>query len=69
MNKLNLNISYANKKNNTELNVEANYESSEQQNDQSPKGMLGLVLGYLPLAVNLLHGIVPILLSTISKMN
>jgi preprotein translocase subunit SecY len=65
--KLNLYISYSNQKENTEINVEANYESSEEQNDQSPKGRLGLILDYLPLAVNM-SGIIPIILDTFSYM-
>lgn len=67
MSKFNLHISYSNQKENTELNVEANYESSEEQNDQSPRGRLGLILDYLPLAVNIL-GMVPIILDTFSYM-
>lgn len=58
---------YTNKTENTELVVGANCESSEQQDDQSPKGTLGLILDYAPLAVILID-IVPILLDTMSNM-
>ncbi|EGU49394.1 hypothetical protein VII00023_10170 [Vibrio ichthyoenteri ATCC 700023] len=65
--KFNLHIRYTNQKENTELNVEANYESSELQNDQSPRSKVGLVLDYVFLAVNILST-VPILLDTVSNL-
>lgn len=65
--KFNFNISYTNKTENTELDVGANFESSEQQDDQSPKRMLGLILDYTSLAV-MLFDLVPILLDTMSSM-
>lgn len=61
-------IRYTNKLKNTELEIEANYESSEQQNDQSPRGLLGLVLDYTPLAVIAWNDIGPILLDTLSNL-
>ncbi|KAA1302552.1 hypothetical protein [Escherichia coli] len=68
MSKLNLNIRYTNRKENTELTVGVNCEISEKQNDQSPKGMLGLVIDYFPLAVNVLVAIVPVITDTLSQM-
>ncbi|WP_318470769.1 hypothetical protein [Photobacterium leiognathi] len=68
MAKINLRIRYTNQKKNTELDVAANYESSEQQNDQSPKDMIGLVIDYLPLAVIELIANVPVILDTVSNM-
>ena len=65
--KFNFNIRYTNKTENTELDVGVNFENSEQQNDQSPKGALGLILDYVPLAVTLFD-VVPILLDTMSSM-
>ena len=57
----NLNMRYTNKTENTEIVVGVNFEFSEQQDDQSPKRMLGLILDYISLAV-MLFEIVPILL-------
>lgn len=69
MSKLNLNIRYTNRKENTELTVGVNYEKSEKQNDQSPKGLRGLVVDYFPLAVNVLVTIiVPIITDALSHM-
>ncbi|CAK2855917.1 conserved hypothetical protein [Vibrio crassostreae] len=68
MSKLNLDIRYTNSKKDTELTVGVNYESSEAQNDQSPRSKIGLVLDYLPLAINLLLGCVPIFLDTVSQL-
>ncbi|MCW3171418.1 hypothetical protein [Shewanella subflava] len=62
-----IDISYTRKTENTELVVKANYESSEKQDDQSPKGWKGLVLDYLPLAVNLFTGIASFFLDVLSK--
>jgi hypothetical protein len=65
---LKFNMHYTSKNENTELVIGVNYESSEQQNDLSPKGWLGLVLDYLPLAVNLFAGIAPLLLDVLSNI-
>lgn len=65
--KFNFNIHYTNKTENTELLVGANFESSEQQNDQSSKGMLGLILDCAPLVVKL-FSYVPVFLDTISQI-
>lgn len=58
---------YTNKTENTEIVVGVNFEFSEQQDDQSPKRMLGLILDYISLAV-MLFEIVPILLDTVSSV-
>jgi hypothetical protein len=63
----NLNMRYTNKTENTEIVVGVNFEFSEQQDDQSPKRMLGLILDYISLAV-MLFEIVPILLDTVSSV-
>ncbi|HHG3225430.1 hypothetical protein KW488_02020 [Vibrio fluvialis] len=68
MSKLNLNIRYTNRNKNTDLTVGVNYETSEKRNDQSPKGLLGLVIDYFPLAVNLLVAIVPVITDALSQM-
>lgn len=68
MSKLNLDIRYTNSKKDTELTVGVNYESSEAQNDQSPRNKIGLVLDYLPLAINLILGCVPIFLDAVSQV-
>lgn len=69
MSKLNVNIRYTNPKENTELTVGVNYEKSEKQNDQSPKGLRGLVVDYFPLAVNVLvTTIVPLITDALSQM-
>ena len=68
MSKLNLHIRYTNPNENTELTVGVNYESSEAQSDQSPRNKIGLVLDYLPLAINLLMSCIPIFLDTVSQM-
>ncbi|WP_154139707.1 hypothetical protein [Photobacterium damselae] len=68
MAKINFRIRYTNQKKNTELDVAANYESSEQQSDQSPKDIIGLVIDYLPLAVIGLLDNIPVILDTVSNM-
>ncbi|EIO4604487.1 hypothetical protein LQM14_003790 [Vibrio parahaemolyticus] len=69
MSKLDLNIRYTNRKENTELTVGVNYENSEKRNDQSPKGLRGLVVDYFPLAVNVLVTvIVPVITDALSHM-
>ena len=69
MSKLDLNIRYTNRKENTELTVGVNYEKTEKQNDQSPKGLRGLVVDYFPLAVNvLLTIIVPVITDALFHM-
>lgn len=50
--KVNLNIFYTSKNENTQVKVKVNFESSVKQNDQSQEGWLGLVLDYLPLVVS-----------------
>jgi len=60
---------YTSKSENTEFEIGVNYESSEKQNDQSPKGWIGLVLDYLPLAVNLFLGVTPYILDVLSNIS
>ncbi|WP_221076133.1 hypothetical protein [Agarivorans aestuarii] len=68
MSKLDLNIRYTSQKESTELTVEANYESTEKQNDQSPRSVVGLVLDYLPLAVNLIVMTVPVISDALTHL-
>lgn len=49
--KFTLNIFYASKNENTQFNVKVNFESSATQNDQSQRGILGLVLDYVPFVI------------------
>ena len=67
MYKLNLYIHYTKQTENTEIKIKVNIEPSDKQNDQSQKGMLGLVLDYLPLAVRL-SGSVSVILDILTNV-
>lgn len=67
MSKLDLNIRYTTQKENTEFMVEVNYEKPEKQDDQSPRGLLGLVRDCCSLAVRMLE-IVSVLADALSDL-
>ncbi|GIU12508.1 hypothetical protein [Shewanella sp. MBTL60-007] len=52
-------LCYAKTRENTDLAVEINSEDSESQNNQSPRGWLGLVKDYLPLAISVAGLVLP----------
>ena len=59
--KFNFKLHYVKTRENTDLAVELNRETSDKQDDQSPKDWLGLVKDYFPLVISFAGIVLPLL--------